>query len=218
MIKFYFYGLPLLYSLNVFASENFFMKEYFSGIDGRLINVMSPCAPGCVAEIEIKDSIIRSPTAGIDWDELYSLEEDKDNFITLMYSETQGPYVIHKGSKNKFSLVGPVEHHPIDYALRNCYSIPSGQTTAGINNCLWGAELAWNIELNRVYDEVGGSSNIELRKTQLAWIKFRDAQFEWFNTAFGKRHGSKWSYGIAKRRVELLRQQVERLQSFYEGS
>lgn len=218
MIKFYLCSLFLLYSINSFATENIFMEEYFSGIDGRLINVMSPCAPGCIAEIEVNDTIIRSPTAGIGWEELYNLEEEQDNLITLMYSENEGPYVIHKRSKKEFSLVGPVEYHPIDYALENCYSMPGGHTTAGMNNCLWGAELAWDSELNRVYDGLGGPSNIELKKSHLAWIKFRDAEFEWFTTAFGSRQGSKWTFGIIGRRVDLIRQQVERLQSFYAGS
>jgi uncharacterized protein YecT (DUF1311 family) len=217
MIKLYPFILTLLCSLNVSASGNSFMEDFFPLLEGSLINVMSPCDPGCYAEIKINEDTISSPTSGIYWEELYKLEEDKNNKITLMYSISEGPYVIHENSKKKFKLVGSMEKHPIDYALENCYSSPRGQSTIGINSCLIGAEMVWDAELNRVYSDLGGSNNIELKNTQLAWIKFRDAQFTWFNKAILHKQGSKWSYGVRERRVNLIRQQVERLQSFYKG-
>jgi uncharacterized protein YecT (DUF1311 family) len=108
-----------------------------------------------------------------------------------------------------------LDKHPIDYALQNCYSIHRSQ--AGSTACLAGAEAAWDAELNRVYLVLGGSSNKTLRTAQLAWIKFRDAQFEWFKSAFYKKSGSKWASAVASRRLQVVRQQVEHLQSYYKG-
>jgi uncharacterized protein YecT (DUF1311 family) len=64
---------------------------------------------------------------------------------------------------------------------------------------------------------LGGSSNTDVKSAQLAWISYRDAQFHWFNSFLDSKLGSKWSYGVGKRRVLLIRQQVEHLQSFYAG-
>ena len=87
----------------------------------------------------------------------------------------------------------------------------------GMYDCHMQVLSAWDAELLRVYRELGGSKNPELKAAQLAWIKYRDAQFKWIETEFGKRQGSKWINGIMVREIELVRNQVERLQSVYKG-
>jgi uncharacterized protein YecT (DUF1311 family) len=209
----------LFLSAPAFAKEESFMQEFYDSQSGSLLNIMAPCDPGCYAEIKIGEIVISAPTSGIDWEKLYALEDEKDNSVTLNYSRKRGVYITHSSTNAIFSLNGRLEknQHPIDFALSNCYSKPEGQTTMGMVSCLRGAEDSWDSELNRVYRMLGGSSNTDVKSAQLAWISYRDAQFHWFNSFFDSKLGSKWSYGVGKRRVLLIRQQVEHLQSFYAG-
>jgi uncharacterized protein YecT (DUF1311 family) len=197
--------------------EEHFMKEFYTSKSGKLINVMAPCEPGCYVEIDIDGRVMSTTTSGIGWERLYELEDEKDTSVTLNYSQEKGVYIIHSSTNASFNLNGKMEQHPIDYALRNCYSTPFGQTTMGMVSCLRGAEEAWDLELNRIYKQLGGSSNKSLKSAQKAWISFRDAEFNWFNSFFASKEGSKWSYGIGQRRVLVIRQQVEHLQSFHKG-
>ncbi|WP_018625722.1 lysozyme inhibitor LprI family protein [Kangiella aquimarina] len=204
-------------SANALANEESFMEEYYDKQDGDLINVMSPCDPGCHVEIEIGNNVFSSITSGIGWERLYELEDEEDSSITLNYSFEKGVYVVHSSTNTIFSLNGKLEHHPIDFALSNCFSKPSGQTTMGMVACLRGAEETWDVELNRIYEDLGGANNSLLKSTQLAWISYRDSQYSLFNSWLDSKQGSKWIYAISKGRVLLIRQQVEHLQSFYTG-
>jgi len=208
--------LSATFSLQVGASESTSI-EHFS-TKGELVNVMSPCDPGCYVEIAIGDDVvISSPTAGVDWEQLYSLEDLPNKTMILTYSISEGAYAVHEQSGTKIILVGPMEPHPIDVALKQCFSRPEGQSTMGMVSCLRYALHAWESELDRVYAELGGSDNSELEAAQLAWIEYRDAQFNWLDAAFGEKQGSKWSYGIINRKIECVRNRTEQLQSFYKG-
>jgi len=199
------------------SDEEPFMKEFYASKHGKLTNVMAPCDPGCYVEIDIAGHVFSTTTSGIGWERLYDLEDEKDKSVTLNYSQETGVYIIHPSTNTMFNLNGKIEKHPIDYALRNCNSTPGGQTTMGMVSCLKGAEEAWDLELNRIYKQLGGSSNKSLKSAQKAWISFRDAEFNWFSSYFASKQGSKWSYGVGERRVLLIRQQVEHLQSFHKG-
>jgi len=207
----------LCLSINTLANETSFMEQFYNSQNGRLINVMAPCDPGCYVEIEIRNNIFSTSTSGIGWERLYDLEDEKDNSVMLNYSPEKGVYVIHSSTNIMFSLNGKMEQHPIDIALGNCYSTPEGQTTMGMVTCLQRAEEAWDTELNRIYKMLRGNINKPLKSAQSAWISYRDAQFSWFSSFLSSKQGSKWSYGIGERRVLLIRQQVEHLQSFYKG-
>ena len=209
--------LLLFVSIDTLANETSFMQDYYSPQNGKLINVMTPCDPGCYVEIEIDGNVLSTTTSGIGDEKLYKLEDEKDKSVTINYSQEKGVYVIHVITNTMFMLNGKIEKHPIDHALSNCYLTPLGLTTSGMVSCLMGAEQAWNTELLRVFNQLGGMSNDPLKYAQIAWMKFKDDQFNWFNSAFSSKQGSKWSYAIKERRVLLIRQQVEHLQSFYKG-
>lgn len=210
-------AILLLLPIKILASETTFMEQFYNGQNAKLLNVMAPCDPGCYVEIEIANNVFSVATSGVGWKRLYSLVDEKDNSVTVNYSQEKGVYVIHSGTNTMFSLNGTIENHPIDYALANCYSAPAGQTTMGMVFCLREAEETWGNELNRIYRMLGGASNEPLKSAHLAWTSYRDAQFNWFNSFLSSKKGSKWSYGIGERRVLLVRQEVEHLQSFYAG-
>lgn len=203
-------------SMDSFGNDQSFMDVFFESQAGKLVNVSSPCDPGCYVEIDINGNRF-STTSGIDWERLYELEDEKNSNVTLNYSLEHGSYVVHTSTNTKFLLNGTIDKHPIDYALETCYSNAEGQTTLGMSVCLGGAEEAWNDQLDITYKQLGGSSNEPLRNAQLAWIKFRDAQFDWFISHFGSKQGSKWGRAIQERKITVIRQQVELLQSAYRG-
>ncbi len=204
-------------SMDSFGNDQSFMDSYFESKIGKLVNVLSPCDPGCYVEIDIDGNHFSTTTSGIHWEKLYDLEDEKDSSVTLNYSLEHGSYVVHTSTNTKFLLNGTIDKHPIDFALENCYSSPIGQTTIGMSVCLSGAAQAWDDQLNITYKQLGGSSNEPLRNAQLAWTKFRDAQFDWFISHFGSKQGSKWGPAIQKRKITVIRQQVELLQSAYRG-
>jgi uncharacterized protein YecT (DUF1311 family) len=208
--------ISVLLAFQAGASESNAIESFST--KGELVNVMSPCDPGCYVEIAIGDGvIISSPTAGVDWEKLYSLEKLPNKATTLMYSVDEGAYAVHEQSGTKIYLTGSMDPHPIDIGLKQCLSSPEGQTTMGINVCLGYAFEAWGSELDRVYVKLGGPENPELEAAQSAWKQYRDAQFNWIYAAFGDRQGSKWSYGIQDRKIRLITDRIEQLQSFYKG-
>ena len=207
----------LIASMNSFGNDESFMDRFFEIKRGRLVNVMAPCDPGCYVEIDINGTVLSTTTSEIGWEKLYELEDANDGNVTLNYSLEHGSYVIHTNTNTTFLLNGVIEQHPIDYALQNCHSSPGGQTTMGMVSCLVGAEQAWNEQLNITYNQLGGSNNKPLKNAQLAWIPFRDAQFNWFVSYFASKQGSKWGPAIQERRINVIRQQVEHLQSAYRG-
>ena len=209
--------LLLMLAMDSLGSDQGFMDRYFESKIGKLVNVSSPCDPGCYVEIDIDGDLFSTTTSGIHWEKLYDLKDEKDNSVTLNYSLNNGSYLVHTSTNTKFLLNGTMDKHPIDYALENCYSSAMGQTTIGMSMCLEGAEQAWDDQLNITYEQRGGSSNEPLRNAQLAWIKFRDAQFDWFISHFGSKQGSKWGAVIQERKITVIRQQVELLQSAYLG-
>ena len=194
------------------------IEDYYQPIEGRFLNVLSPCDPSCYIKVGFGEhGVFSNPTIGVDSDTLYALRDKPKRTMTLYYNSKEGPFLIDNLSGLKIRMVGAFEKHPIDIAAGHCFDAPGGGTTAGMYYCHVQVLYAWDIELNRVYKDLGGSENPELKAAQLAWIKYRDAQFKWIETEFGSRDGSKWINGVMTRKIELIRNQVERLQSYYKG-
>ena len=127
-------------AMDSLGSDQGFMDRYFESKIGKLVNVSSPCDPGCYVEIDIDGDLFSTTTSGIHWEKLYDLKDEKDNSVTLNYSLNNGSYLVHTSTNTKFLLNGTMDKHPIDYALENCYSSAMGQTTIGMSMCLEGAE------------------------------------------------------------------------------
>jgi len=194
------------------------IDEYYKPIKGEFLNVSAPCDPGCYITVDFGDyGVFSNPTSGVKADDLYALEDKPKRSMTLYYNIEEGPFLIDSLSGLKINVVGVFKKHPIDIAEKNCIASPGGGTTMGMNVCYEQALAAWDAELNRVYKDLGGSKNPELKAAQVAWIKYRDAQFKWIVTEFGRRDGSKWAAGIMAREIEVVRNQVETLQSAYRG-
>ena len=134
-----------------------------------LVNVSSPCDPGCYVEFQIDDlTKISAPTMNIGWEDLYALEEQKDKSMSFNYSTTDGAYLIHNVSGSKIQLVIS-ESSIIDLVAQKCFSEVS--STMGLIGCSEYAYNLWDNELNRIYNQLGGSKNKTLKKSQMAWLK-----------------------------------------------
>lgn len=72
------------------------------------------------------------------------------------------------------------EEDPIDTTLAGCLDLPSGQSTAGMVQCLVTAYGAWDAALNEAYKDLMASldpgQKDALRESQRAWLAYRDAE------------------------------------------
>ena len=221
-MRFFLVVLLILLSLQFMNREEAFasgIDEYYKPITGDFLNITWP---GCNVEIDFGPlGIISCPVSEDYSDDLYALRDIlRDNHkitMTLYYNSKEGPFLVDNKVMLKVPVLGFIKIHPIDISENNCFSAPGGETTMGMFNCRRKVLAAWDVELNRVYRNLGGSKNPELKAAQLAWIKYRDARFKWIDAEFGKRQDSKWINKIMTRKIEIVRNQVERLQSFYQG-
>lgn len=120
------------------------------------------------------------------------------------------------GSENTEEAWEGDDIHAIDMALSECMARDS--STAGSVACLDTAYKAWDAELNRVYQELGNRAGAErkesLKKAQLAWIKYRDTEFEWIITLYAKETGTMYTVMAASDRVEVVRRRALELSAY----
>ncbi|MBK9579151.1 MAG: DUF1311 domain-containing protein [Fibrobacterota bacterium] len=109
---------------------------------------------------------------------------------------------------------------PIDLACSECQV--ANPTTMGMLECQSKAYEAWDARLNKVYQRVRGHLDPEgkkdLQAAQRDWLKFRDGEFKWTRTAYGKMEGSIYSLYIAQAKLEVVRSRVRLLQSFVDAA
>jgi uncharacterized protein YecT (DUF1311 family) len=110
---------------------------------------------------------------------------------------------------------GPSKH-PIDAWLTAC--MEQNPSSQGMNGCLGQAYEKWDLELNRVYQELSGKLNAGeravLREAQRAWIAFRDRELAWLAKFYGGLQGSMYANMLAADRVDLVKRRVMELRSF----
>lgn len=77
----------------------------------------------------------------------------------------------------------------------------------------------WDAELNKVYKELmtayGKNEALKksLKEAQLAWIKFRDAEFEHLRNAFLTKDGSMYRIFLASDRMNVVKERALELQN-----
>jgi hypothetical protein len=128
---------------------------------------------------------------GIDYSVLVAWEDDvekrgRNRQMTLTYTIARGVEILDNATKTRFRLSGEVPNHPIDHAVRLIGEKHDGSTSGLIDALCLGTE-AWNAELNRIYNALGGAKNIPLRDAQRAWIQYRDAQVKFLQHSYGKK-------------------------------
>jgi uncharacterized protein YecT (DUF1311 family) len=124
----------------------------------------------------------------------------------LKYTNRDGVQLYVPKLKKHFKIIGTIEEHPIDLALQECAS--EFYSTIGMVECSTLALDAWDAELNRAYKALGGSKNTTLKKAQLAWIKYRDAQKAAFIEEYADSEGTIWRIFIASDILDLTKAQA----------
>jgi len=109
-----------------------------------------------------------------------------------------------------------VKKHPIDIWLEQCTA--KDESTLGQTKCLGEAYEKWDAELNRVYKALAvklpEAGRAALKTAQLAWLKFRDEEFNYLNALYDPLQGSMYRVVKAADRVDVVRKRALELQSY----
>jgi len=113
-----------------------------------------------------------------------------------------------------------IEKHPIDIKVEDCVANPSNQTTIGMINCVQTAMEEWDAELNKYYkllmNTLDTDEQDKLRDAQRQWLVFRDKEFEFIGTRYGKMEGTMFNIIEADSRNNIVRQRALELKSYYD--
>lgn len=110
------------------------------------------------------------------------------------------------------------QEHAIDVSMSTC--IENDPSTSGTVNCYMEAETKWDEELNRNYKLLMSVTDVETQKklktAQLAWIKQRDAEFDFLSYLYGQMQGSMFRTFYYSKRVSVVRSRALELKSLYD--
>lgn len=108
----------------------------------------------------------------------------------------------------------------IDSTLTLCLDSAQNQSTHGMLDCIRRAEIQYDKELNYYYKKLMGILNKEeqekLKKAQIQWLKFRDAEYEFSNLIYTNLQGTMWLLFAATERTEVVKRRVFHLKSYFE--
>jgi uncharacterized protein YecT (DUF1311 family) len=113
---------------------------------------------------------------------------------------------------------GPKKDHPIDRTLELC--LQKDFTTAGMVECIGRAYEMWDRELNRAYKaldrQLDAKGKASLKKAQLAWLKYRDTEFELIDSIYSKLQGTAYIPARASNRLNIVRARALELNQYLE--
>ena len=108
--------------------------------------------------------------------------------------------------------------HPIDKETKKCFE--KDYTTAGMVNCASIAYNKWDAELNKNYkllmSKLSEAEKLTLKNSQLAWIKYRDLEFNVLNDLYGHKEGTMYIPIRSMSRVEIVKKRALELKSYYD--
>ena len=106
--------------------------------------------------------------------------------------------------------------HPIDAWLEECTA--KDESTVGQIACLATAYEKWDAELNRVYqalkEKLPESARPALKAAQIAWLKYRDEEFNLMGALYDPLDGSMYRLMKAADRVDFVRKRALELTSY----
>ncbi len=110
------------------------------------------------------------------------------------------------------------EKHKIDKELDAC--MDKNPSTAGMVECIDNAAKQWDGELNKYYKLLSGVLDKEgqanLKKSQLEWIKLRDADIKLIDSVYSKKEGTMYVPMVADSIMELTKKRALELKAYYE--
>lgn len=149
----------------------------------------------------------------IPWEEVQTWS--KGRMLILGYRIGVGTVLYDVETKKELPVVSGMDKHPLDLLLERC--LEENWTTRGMIECYGNANNSWDLELNAHYKRLMATLNSEqkasLRKSQIAWIKFKDAQLESIGAIYD-RDGTMWGIVRSQQAMSVTRDQALRLNSF----
>lgn len=160
-----------------------------------------------------KTSEIDFDYQGLTYDVVQSWPKGKP--VRVAYSPEGGTEVVDPASGERYPIRSAMP--PIDDLMRRCQD--GAGTTVGLSECHNGAAAAWDVELNRAYQQVlksGLSDETKgaIRAAQRKWIAFRDASLAATRAAASEKGGSIRILEVGSSMVLLTRHQVLRLRGY----
>ena len=146
-----------------------------------------------------------------EWDYAHGDSTSKQRRVNISYRNAEGVILKDYATGEKFRLSGIIENHPIDVADDLCGS--SG-TTYIMKHCHRLAMEAWEAEMLRAYNDLGGDQNEMLRDSQVAWEEYEKTNSRALHAIwFGPNSGSGGPVQFLSRKKNLIRERANQLKS-----
>lgn len=105
----------------------------------------------------------------------------------------------------------PEKPHPLDLEMESCRQ--KNPSTVGIQDCYVAYTQRWDQLLNKYYQSLGGDKNAALRNSQVAWLKYRDAEYRRIEIKYQDltkrmRGGTIYSLLAGSEKLQVVRQRV----------
>ena len=108
--------------------------------------------------------------------------------------------------------------HPILLKAKKCLKNPNASTTRDVVECHMEAAKDWDKEVNVMYKKLMAmqgdmtpEAKAALKKSQQAWMTFRDQEFNFFGTYYYYIEGTVWQIVAAQMKADFVKDRVEEL-------
>lgn len=118
-----------------------------------------------------------------------------------------------------FTTAHAADPDPIEQTHADC--VAKNSTTQGMVECTVAAEKQWDAALNQAYQALRNPLNEKqksaLKKSQLNWLQYRDAEFQWIAEWYGTMDGTMWRVVGADARAAIVKARVLELRAYLDG-
>ena len=196
-------------------SIDFFTQK---GIPGKFLKGYDP---GYVVIKLDSGGMIDTKYSGIDFETIYMWEKDVEKTgtprdVMITYSLNRGVVAKDIETGMTFELDGTLVNHPIDVAQSECQIQYS--STSGMKHCSQLVLKAWEVELQKAYEALGGKENPALTHSQEAWLEFRDKQLTYLKSQYSSRRGTIWGVVYMNHVVAMAKDRAKFLQSIKQSA
>lgn len=139
---------------------------------------------------------------------------------TLFLSASLGFYAVLSTNLISTALASESEKekHEIDIFVDK--AMDKDPSTAGMIKAMDEGEKLWDAELNKYYkllsENMDKESKAALKKAQLAWIAFRDAEFALIADVYSKQEGTMYRVIAVSLRMEVVKRRALDLKNLYQ--
>ncbi|EKD68947.1 MAG: hypothetical protein ACD_47C00350G0002 [uncultured bacterium] len=134
--------------------------------------------------------------------------------LSLVFSAVLSPILIMPA----LAAESESRKHEIDIFVDK--AMDKDPSTAGMIKAMDEGEKLWDAELNKYYkllsEKMDKESKAELKKAQLAWITFRDAEFAMIADIYSKQEGTMYRVIAVSLRMEVVKRRALDLKNLYQ--